>query len=269
VRRFDKKRKKKTSNKDWVSRTDPSSEVTRMKDGRTHLAYKCEHAIDLDSELLLSSQIARATQSDAGMLLGSVHEAQANLIAAGSSGVIEEVVADKGYHSTQALTQCLGHGVRTYIPERKSPKRRKWKGKPEEQRRAVVNNRRRVRGNRSKKLQRLRSEKVERSFAHTCNTGGARRTWLRGPTNIKKRYSVHAAGRNLGRIMFLLFGIGTPRGLQTPVSAVGALLRAILDLTCRVWRALGMPKGIAAHPSSHFRVGRDTCVSLPGEDFAA
>jgi len=269
VRRFDRKRKKKVPNKDWVSSTDPSSEITKMKDGRTHLAYKCEHTIDLESELLLSSRIAKATESDASMLAGSVLEAQANMIAAGSSSMIQEVVADKGYHSTQALTECTEMGGRTYVPEKESKTRRRWKGKPEEKRRAVINNRRRVRGNRSKKLQRLRSERVERSFAHTCETGGARRTWLRGLTKIRKRYSVHAAGRNLGRIMFLLFGIGTPRGLQTPVSAVDTLLRAVLELTCRICQALGVLNRIAPNSSSHFRAGRDPCVNMPGENFAA
>ena len=269
VRRFDGKRKKKVSNKEWVSSTDPSSEITKMKDGRTHLAYKCEHAIDLESELLLSIQIAKATQSDASMLVGSVREAQANLIAAGSSSVIEEVVADKGYHSTQALTECSEQGVRTYVPERKSTHRRKWKKRSKEERKAVTNNHRRVQGNRSKKMQRLRSEKVERSFAHTCDTGGARRTWLAGLIKIKKRYSIHAAGRNLGRIMFLLFGIGTPRGLQTPVSAVEALLQALHELNWRVRRALCLLGGIVASSSARARFCQDICVNPSAGEFAA
>lgn len=239
ARRFDKGRKdKKVSNKDWKSKTDPSSEIGKMKDGRTHLSYKAEHALDLDSELLLSARITRATESDANTLVPTVLDAQANLIAAGSDVFIEEVVADKGYHATETLTDCADHGIRTYIPERRSSRRRKWKRRPAEQRTAVINNRRRVRRAYSKKLQRMRSEKVERSFAHNCETGGSRRTWLRGLEDIAKRYVIHSAGRNLGRIMFLMFGIGTPRGLQLPISAASAGLRALADLSVHMIRSL-------------------------------
>ena len=104
--------------------------------------------------------------------------------------------------------------VRTYIPERKIKGKRNWRDVPEEKRRAVLNNRRRVRGARSKRLQRLRSELVERSFAHVCDTGGARRSWLHGIEKVQKRYLIAAVARNLGLVMRKLFGIGTPRGLQ-------------------------------------------------------
>ena len=127
---------------------------------------------------------------------------------------IKEAVADKGYHATDTIELAESVSVRTYIPERKIKGKRNWRDVPEEKRRAVLNNRRRVRGARSKRLQRLRSELVERSFAHVCDTGGARRSWLYGIEKVQKRYLIAAVARNLGLVMRKLFGIGTPRGLQ-------------------------------------------------------
>jgi transposase len=213
IRRFDQKRKKKASNKEWESPTDADSRITKMKDGTTHLAYKAEHVVDLDSELVLAAAIHPADQSDASTLVGSVLEAQVNLVRAGSDQEIEEAVADKGYHKAETLAECAHWNTRTYIPE---PKGRKynWEDKPQPWRKATTANRRRVRGARSKRLQKKRSELVERSFAHICETGGARRTWLRGLANVTKRYVVQVAAHNLGLLMRKLFGVGTPRSLQ-------------------------------------------------------
>ena len=130
---------------------------------------------------------------------------------------IEEAVADKGYHANKTLADCRDwgtFGLRTYIPEPDSPHERRWTDKPPEYKEAVYANRRRVRGARGKGLQKKRSELVERSFAHICETGGARRTWLRGLEKVKKRYKMVAAARNLGLVMRKLFGIGKPRCLQ-------------------------------------------------------
>ena len=118
-------------------------------------------------------------------------------------------------------------GIRTYIPERKMRGARKWRDVPEEKRRAFLNNHRRVRGARSKRLQRQRSELVERSFAHVCGTGGARRSWLHGIEKVQKRYLIAVVARNLGLVMRKLFGIGTPRGLQ----AAGGLAVSV----CTAW----------------------------------
>jgi hypothetical protein len=104
--------------------------------------------------------------------------------------------------------------VRTYIAEPKTRHPRRWSDKPEAYRRAIYNNRRRLKREKNKKLQRLRSERVERSFAHVCETGGARRTWLRGIEKVRKRYLMSAVARNLGLILRSLFGIGTPRSLR-------------------------------------------------------
>jgi transposase len=216
LRRFDKKRKgKKVSNKEWESPNDPDSRIVKMKDGRTHLAYKAEHVVDLDTDLVLTAEVYPADQADSETILTSVDEAQAKIDQVDGETDIQEAVADKGYHKAETLVELsVERGIRTYIPEPDRPHRRSWKGKPAGHQAAVYANRRRVRGDRSKRLQKLRSEYIERTFAHVCETGGSRRTWLRGLEKIRKRYLVQVAARNLGLILRSLFGIGTPRGLQ-------------------------------------------------------
>lgn len=223
LRRFDKQRKKqgqkKVSNEEWASPIDPDSRILKMKDGRTHLGYKAEHVVDLKSEYLLSADVVHGTDSDSQTLAPSVVLAQINLVRAGSEAEIQEVAADKGYHANQTLVDCEELGVRTYIPERETGRRR-WTDKEPETEQAFRNNRRRVRREKGKRLQRLRSELLERSFAHVCETGGARRTWLRGLEKINKRYQIHTAARNLGLLMRDLFGIGKPRVLQDGLEAL-------------------------------------------------
>ena len=215
LRRFDRQRKdKRVSNEEWMSPTDPDSRIAKMKDGRTHLAYKAEHVIDLETELVLAVPIYHADVGDAGTLVDSVMEAQMNLAEAGCDVEIEEVAADKGYHSTDSLELADSLNLRTYIPEPQRKGERNWQDVPEEKRQAVLGNRRRTRRARSKRLQRLRSERVERSFAHVCETGGARRSWLHGIEKVQKRYLIAAVARNLGLVMRKVFGIGTPKGLQ-------------------------------------------------------
>lgn len=234
MRRFDKKRTgKKVSNEDWVSSTDPASRVIRMKDGRTHLAYKAENVIDVETELVLDASIRHATDADTATLADSVMEAQTHLRESDLPEQIEEVVADKGYHSTDQLELCDSLGIRTYIPEPKLPKNRKRKLKrlSKKKRQALLNNRRRTKRRKSKDLQRKRSERTERSFAHMCETGGARRTWLRGLSKVQKRYLIAAVARNLGLLMRNLFGMGTPRGLQ----AEGGLLLLLQLTLLRIW----------------------------------
>lgn len=226
IRRFDKKRKKKVSNKEWQSPADPDSRIAKMKDGTTHLAYKAEHTVDLDSEFVLAAAVHAADQADPSTLVDSILQAQVNLVLASSEQEIEEAVADKGYHKAQTLAECEECNTRTYIPEPKR-KRYNWEDKPESWRRATAANRRRVRGARSKRLQKKRSELVERSFAHVCETGGGRRTWLRGLMNVTKRYVVQVAAHNVGLLMRKLFGIGKPRVLQ---GAGGWLVGLMLGL---------------------------------------
>jgi transposase len=240
VRKYDKNRKnKKVSNDEWESPADGDSRIMKMKDGRTHLAYKAEHVIDLESEFILDARVYHGNESDSATLLESVTSAQKNLEEADVYRDIEEAVADKGYHKNETLADCREWGVfglRTYIPEPDSPFERRWTDKPPEYKDAVYANRRRVKGNRSKRLQKKRSEFVERSFAHVCETGGARRTWLRGIEKINKRYKTHVAARNLGLLMRQLFGFGTPRALQG-----GFVFLYLLQAAIKAFRNLRSP----------------------------
>jgi transposase len=244
LRRFDKKRKKTCSNEDWQSKTDPESEITKMKDGRTHLAYKAENAVDLESEFVLAARILPATSGDAETIADTVMTAQGHLdraatlqpqprtekqaeAAAGAGAMIKEAAADSGYHKDQTLELLEGLGVRTYIVER--DQKRVWKGKPPTVKRTTLANRRRVQRQKGRRLQRRRSEVVERTFAHLCVTGRARRTWLCGLEKVQKRYQMHAAARNLGLVMRKLFKIGTPRSLQGKGDEAVARLYALLN----------------------------------------
>ena len=185
-----------------------------MKDGRTHLAYKAEHVIDVDTDLIVAAEVYEANAADSQTMADSLMVAVENTQQANANQEITEVVADKGYHSAEQLelVQCLG--FRTYIPEPKRRGRSRWTDKPAKLRRAVYANRRRTKTAKSRRLQRCRSERVERTFAHVCETGGSRRTWLRGIINVQKRMLTSAMARNLGLVMRKLFGYGTPRSLQ-------------------------------------------------------
>jgi transposase len=253
LRRFDKKRtNKKVSNDDWQSPSDPDSRIAKMKDGRTHLAYKAEHVVDLKTDLVLAAVVYEANRGDAETLAESVVVAQKNIIEADSPANIRDAVTDKGYHSAETLALVNGPlGVRTYIPEPQRQKRWKWRQRPAEQRSAVTGNSRRVRGVRGKQLQRLRSELTERSFAHVCETGGARRCWLQGIVKVTKRYLLQVAARNLSLIMRKLFGMGTPRGLKPEgdasslVYVAHALLAMLWIVLRRAWNDLKSRAAIA------------------------
>jgi transposase len=239
IKRFDKSRKdKKVSNAEWISPSDPASRITRMKDGTTHLAYKAEHAVDLETEMIVAVEVYDGDVGDTQTLEDTVRLAQVNLQESGSDTQVQDAVADKGYHSAATLetfAECTP--IRTYIPEPRLPAGHKhtWTDKPETQRDAVYANRRRTRGTRGKRLQRQRSEQVERTFAHVCETGGARRTWLRGIDKLKKRYLMVAMAHNLGRLMRELFGMGTPRGLQKEAEALYSLY-CVVARFCGRWK---------------------------------
>ncbi|HEV8121796.1 MAG TPA: transposase [Candidatus Polarisedimenticolia bacterium] len=228
VRRFDKKRKDKTaSNAEWQSATDPDARIAHMKDGTTHLAYKAEHVVDLASDLVLAAEIRPADHGDAATLVDSVAAAQIHLQAAGSNATIKEAAADKGYHAASTIELSDSLDVRTYIPEPKRKHRLKMSNKSGAERQAIRNNRRRMRRAKGKALQRRRSEVVERTFAHICETGGSRRSHLRGLVNVTKRYLIAAAAHNLGRILRRLTGMGKPRCLQGG-GRLAALAQALL-----------------------------------------
>src|ERR1700687_353862 len=224
--RLDRKRKKKGSNKEWKNPYDPDARIAKMKDGSTHLAHKAEHAVDLSSGALLAVTLQGADQGDtttihqtlaeAGEALPECIEHEAETAPAEKPKVnlrgVEEVVADKGYHSGAVVQDLHAVDCRSYIPE-PGRGRRNWEGKQDEQKQ-VYANRRRVQGARSKRLQRTRSELTERSMAHMYETGGMRRVHLKGRDNILKRLLVHAGGFNLALIMRKLVGVGKPRRLQ-------------------------------------------------------
>jgi len=258
LKRFDKSRQNKTvSNDEWESPHDPDSRITKMKDGTTHLAYKAEHAVDLDTDMIVAAEIYHADQSDTFTLEDTVNAAQLQLHESGSHVEVKDVVADKGYHANEVLeTFAEETPYRTYIPEPKLPagRQRVWIDKPETQRAAVYANRRRSRGERGRRLQRQRSERVERSFAHMCETGGARRTWLCGIDKVRKRYLMAAAAHNLGRLMRALFGMGTPRGLPAAAGALSGRGCVMQLSQFAFWRVWTLARPVVSHRNSFFAI---------------
>jgi transposase len=240
VRRFDKQRQgKKVSNEEWVSESDPEARITKMKDGTTHLAYKAEHVVDLETNAILAAEIYAGDHADSQTLEDSVNHAQTHLNEAQTGAEIKDVAADKGYHATEQLTVLAEHTpYRTYIPEPELKHNRRWTDKPAEQKDAVYANRRRVKGERGRQMQRQRSEYVERTFAHVCETGGARRTWLRGMEKVQKRYLLAAAAHNIGVLMRKLFQMGTPRGLQKYVDDLFGSARTVYLVCLATWRQI-------------------------------
>jgi hypothetical protein len=215
LRQFDRNRPgKKVSNEDWENPNDPDAAITRMKDGTTRMAYKAEHAVDLDTDIVVAATVHPGNAPDTQTIIDAAIDAAVNAEQAGVENDLQAIVADKGYHSTKVVTLAADLGMRAYIPERASPKQRRWTDKAPADQRAVYNARRRTQSERGKQLSRLRSELTERSFAHVCDTGGARRTWLRGLASVAKRHLMMVAARNLSTIMRMIFGIGGPRSLQ-------------------------------------------------------
>ncbi len=234
--RFDRKRKKKGANKEWSSPSDPDARITKMKDGRTHLAHKAEHVVDLDTGALVTVTLQGADVGDTTSIQDTLSSAAEQIEAVrppdNPATAMTEVVADKGYHSNETMTDLRALDIRTYVSE-PDRGRRQWAEVPEAQV-AVYANRRRIRGTRGQRLRRRRGELLERPNAHLYETGGMRRTHLRGHQNIFKRLIVHAAGFNLGLLMRALVGVGKPRRLQ---GAASAALLAALCVTTRTWRA--------------------------------
>ncbi len=251
--KLDRKRARKGSNEDWVNPHDPEAHITKMKDGRTHLAYKAEHAVDLETGAVVAVTVAAGDAGDTATILETLPQAGEHIAQVACATNDEKVgervhpegpaeaVGDKGYHSNGTLTALADAEVRAYISE---PDRgqRNWKGKPEAQA-AVYSNRRRIRGEHGKELLRRRGELVERSFAHAYETGGMRRVHLRGRENILKRVLIHLGGFNLSLVMRQLLGKGTPRGLQgLSADALLALLRLwIAILMCTERESTSLP----------------------------
>ena len=251
--RIDRQRPKKGSNDDWHNPNDPDAQITRLKDGRTHLAHKAEHAVDMDSGAIMAATIQPGAAGDTT----TIHETMMATVESVATlrrdpelkmeGALTEWVMDKGYHSNEVVVAIESIGKRSYIAEPKRGRRR-WRG-DEDTKQAVYANRRRVKGSRGRRLMRRRGEMLERPFAHCLETGGLRRVFLRGRENIEKRYQIHVAAYNLGLLMRALFGTGTPRGLQGRAAAVSslcgrlnnrihALIRSLAHLTTRFFEGV-------------------------------
>jgi transposase len=231
LRRLDRGRTdKKVSNEQWESPTDPDSRIAKMKDGRTHLAYKAEHAVDVVSEAIVATTVTFADKSDPQSAPATLSLAEANLVLAGSETEIAEVVMDKGYHDNGWLADLTTRGIRTYIPERRQ-KTRRWTNKPAAYEAAFRANRRRVRGNKGRQLNRWRSERCERTFAHVCETGGGRRSWLRGQTNVSKAHTVKCAAYNLGLLLRKVWGMCKPRNAKAGATGLFSMLWGLWTLT--------------------------------------
>ena len=267
--RLDKTRKNKGSNDDWQNPHDPDAKITKMKDGRTHLAHKAEHSVDMTTGAIVAVTLQPAHRGDTTSLGETLKQTDANLVAVMTDAaaaeqlneqVLSELVADKGYHSNAVLTDCVEKEIRSYVSE-PDRGRRSWTGNSDEEREAksaardaVYGNRRRIKGDRGKRLMKRRGELLERSFAHCYDTGGMRRTHLRGHENILKRLLIHDAGFNLSLVMRKWIGIGTARGLQgrlarllsailCPMRSIGAAIRCRWSIAMEFRRPL--PKFIA------------------------
>mgnify|MGYP001792489277 CR=1 FL=1 len=225
--RIDRKRKKKGSNEEWESPSDPDARIAKMKDGTTHLAHKAEHAVDMETGAVIAVTLQAADQGDTTTItetLAETAENLAQLIEREDENTPEdgpqislhplaEIVADKGYHSNDTILAVEQSEARSYIPEPQREGGRKWEGKAAEKK-AVYANRRRVKGRHGKRLLKKRGELIERSFAHCYETGGMRRVYLRGRENVLKRQLIHVGAFNLSLIFRKTLGAGTPRELR-------------------------------------------------------
>src|SRR5829696_6134341 len=198
--RLDRQRKgKRLSNQAWTSPVDPEARITKLKDGRTHLASKPEHAVDLDTGAVVAAEMHPADRGDTATLPGTLESAAHHLAAveaAPSTEAPAEMVADKGYHSRETLQSLDDGRWKTRIAEPRRDGFLRWHGDADA-RRAVADNRTRLLSGVARATFRLRAEIVERGFALILDRGGMRRAWLRGRENLQKRYLIHVAGYNL------------------------------------------------------------------------
>ncbi len=256
--RLDRRRKKRTANAEWVNPSDPDAKVTQLKDGRTHLAHKVEHAVDLDTGALVAVTLHGADVGDTTSLLATTLTAAEQLAAVHASAPTA-LIGDRGYHSNDTLLTLRALGLRAYLAE-PDRGRRCWTTAPEAQQ-PVYGNRRRIAGPCGKRLMRRRGEYVERTFAHVYDTGGLRRIHLRGHPNILKRLIVHAGAFNLGLLMRHAIGRGTPRGLQgrrRPCFALWAILDTLLTtLDTTLARYIGVSR-----PRSHPRISSFSLAAM-------
>jgi transposase len=237
--KLDKTRKNKASNDDWQSPDDPDARIAKMKDGSTHLAHKAEHAIDMESGAILAVNVCDAAVGDTGTVIDTIVQATENLRAVlddarvsdklDQEQIVSEVVNDKGYHSKQIMSDLKLMNIRSYTSEPRRKDNYDWNG--DEQARAATHaNRRRIKGERGKRLLRQRGELIERSFAHCYETGAMRRLYLTRRQNVAKRVMIHAAGFNLALVMRARYGLRKPRSARAGVfAAILSLWTALID----------------------------------------
>lgn len=256
--RLDRRRKKRTSNKDWTNPYEPDAKITKMKDGRWRLAHKAEHAVDLETGAIVAVTLQGADEGDTSTIVETaiaaakqVEDAQAEV---DEPTTLEEAVADKGYHSNQTMVDFQAVGVRTYFSE-PDRGRRDWSKEPDAQH-PVYANRRRIRRTRGKALLRRRGEYVERAFSHVYDTGGMRRTHLKRHDNILKRLLIHAGGFNLGLLMRQIVGVGKPRRLQ---GALSGAVAALVGVCAALFDLLDVYRG-HAHPVALLSASRRVSV---------
>ena len=238
--KLDRKRAKKGSNRDWEHPDDPEARITKMKDGGTRPAHKLEQAVDMDTGAVVATTAQTMDGGDTASLPNTLDEAERRLAEVGAEP--GEVVADKGYHSNRTMTEVEGRGLRSYV-SKPNRGRRNWK-RNRDARKPTYANRRRIRGNRGKRLLRRRGEKLERTFAHLLVSGGLRRVHVRGREEIRKRMLVHAVAFNLSLVMRSRFGFGTPRSPQGLAAATAALAggsaRSFAAIFRQIRRILGL-----------------------------
>jgi transposase len=265
--RVDRKRKKRTSNKEWKSTTDANARIAKMKNGSTHMAYKAEHAVDMESGAVVAVTLRGAdlgdtatvkeTLAEAAIAVAELVEREAELQPEAEPKVnvdgIEELVADKGYHSGAVLEEIKENKVRTYIPEKKQAGKRHWKGK-EKQQQAVYQNRQRVRGEYGKSQLKRRGELVERSFAHCYETGAMRRCTLRGTENRLKRQLIQVGAFNIILMLRQMLGAVTPRELKN--RALNLVLRVFAHLIGICWAM----RRLQAHSDEAFPLTDGFCA---------
>jgi transposase len=265
--RLDRARPHKGRNAEWQHPHDPDARLTKMKDGRTHLAHKAEHAVDVETTAIVAVTVHPATAGDTQTLPETVTAAteQIETVCPEGDGP-RDAVADKGYHSNRVLLVLEAWGLRPYISE-PARGRRCWREHPEA-RAAVYRNRRRIRGARGRRLLRQRGERLERPCAHLYRTGRLRRMHVRGHVNVLKRLLVHAGAANLGLLMRTVCGVGTPRSLQGRAAALVALLWSLWDVLVAPIRGLGHSVHAGPPPRGREEAwGRGALVLLPATPF--
>jgi len=215
VRKFDRHRPGKGSNQEWVNPNDPDAKIGRTKDGATDMIYKPEAVVDLDTGAIVQAQVHAGDQADHKEMATRVLEAQQIINQAAGEKLdtltVNTVTSDKGYYAVNELQALQQEDIRTVIAD--PIDNRRLDKLETDQKKAVQAARRSVKSKSGKDLLRRRGMHIERSFAHILDSGGMRRTTLRGWENLNKRFKLAAAFYNLSQLMRKLFGIGTPKQL--------------------------------------------------------